>query len=34
MAGIQLVLRANDDEKRKAALMSMLYILYGGFLFL
>jgi len=33
-AGIQLVIRANDDEKRKAALMSMLYILYGGFLFL
>lgn len=34
MAWIQLVLRANDDEKRKAALMSMLYILYWGFLFL
>lgn len=33
-AGIQLVIRANDDEKRKAALMSMLYILYGWFLFL
>jgi len=33
-AGIQLVIRANDDEKRKAALMSLLYIFYGGFLFL
>lgn len=33
-AGIQLVIRANDDEKRKAALMSMLYIFYGWFLFL
>jgi len=34
MAGIQLVLRASDDEKRKTAFMSMLYILYGWFLFL
>lgn len=34
VAGIQLVIRANNDEKRKAALMSMLYIFYGWFLFL
>jgi type IV secretory pathway VirB2 component (pilin) len=33
-AGIQLVIRANDDEARKKSLMSMLYILYGWFLFL
>lgn len=33
-AGIQLVIRANDDEARKKALMSMLYILFGWFLFL
>lgn len=34
VAGIQLVINAGDDEKRKKALTSMVYILYGWFLFL
>lgn len=34
LAGIQFVIRAGDDEKRKQAMMSMIYILYGWFLFL
>lgn len=34
VAGISLVVNASDDEKRKKAMMSMLYILYGGLIFL
>jgi len=34
IAGIQLVINAGDDEKRKKALTSMIYIIYGSFWFL
>ncbi len=34
LSGVKILLYANNEEKRKAAIMSMIYILYGWFLFL
>jgi len=34
LAGVKLVMGADDEEKRKKSIMSMLYIFYGWFMFL